>query len=54
MEGVTVLLVVVVLLALVFDYINGFHDTANAIATSTRRWRRPLTPRRMPPKRSSG
>ena len=24
----------VVLLALVFDYINGFHDTANAIATS--------------------
>ncbi len=34
MEGVTVLLVVVVLLAVVFDYINGFHDTANAIATS--------------------
>lgn len=25
---------VVVLLALAFDYINGFHDTANAIATS--------------------
>ncbi len=24
----------IVLLALVFDYINGFHDTANAIATS--------------------
>ena len=24
----------VVLLALAFDYINGFHDTANAIATS--------------------
>lgn len=34
MEGVTPLLVVVVLLAVVFDYINGFHDTANAIATS--------------------
>ncbi|MDO8483734.1 MAG: inorganic phosphate transporter [Candidatus Limnocylindrales bacterium] len=34
MEGVTLLLVVVVLLAVVFDYINGFHDTANAIATS--------------------
>jgi PiT family inorganic phosphate transporter len=34
MEGVTVLLVAVVLLAVVFDYINGFHDTANAIATS--------------------
>ena len=27
------LLVVVVVTALVFDYINGFHDTANAIAT---------------------
>lgn len=26
-------LVIIVLLALVFDYINGFHDTANAIAT---------------------
>ncbi|MCW2277145.1 inorganic phosphate transporter [Heliophilum fasciatum] len=25
---------VVVLLALLFDYINGFHDTANAVATS--------------------
>ncbi len=33
-EGVTLTLVVVVALALVFDYINGFHDTANAIATS--------------------
>ena len=28
-----ILLVVVVITALVFDYINGFHDTANAIAT---------------------
>jgi PiT family inorganic phosphate transporter len=34
MEGVTLLLVVVILLAVAFDYINGFHDTANAIATS--------------------
>jgi PiT family inorganic phosphate transporter len=33
-EHVTVLLVVVVALAVFFDYINGFHDTANAIATS--------------------
>jgi PiT family inorganic phosphate transporter len=33
-EGLTVMLVVVVALAIVFDYINGFHDTANAIATS--------------------
>ena len=24
----------IVLLAVLFDYINGFHDTANAIATS--------------------
>jgi PiT family inorganic phosphate transporter len=28
------LLIVVVIAALLFDYINGFHDTANAIATS--------------------
>src|SRR5947209_2909847 len=27
------LLVLVVVLALLFDYINGFHDTANAVAT---------------------
>jgi PiT family inorganic phosphate transporter len=33
-EGVTVILVTVLLLAVAFDYINGFHDTANAIATS--------------------
>jgi PiT family inorganic phosphate transporter len=34
LENVTALLIVVLGLALVFDYINGFHDTANAIATS--------------------
>ncbi|MFL5779570.1 MAG: inorganic phosphate transporter [Chloroflexota bacterium] len=34
MEGVTTGLVAVVVLAVVFDYVNGFHDTANAIATS--------------------
>jgi len=33
-EGLTLTLVAVVALAVVFDYINGFHDTANAIATS--------------------
>ena len=33
-EGVTVTLIVVLGLAITFDYINGFHDTANAIATS--------------------
>ncbi len=40
----TILLIIVVFLALAFDYINGFHDTANAISTvvSTRA----LTPRR--------
>jgi PiT family inorganic phosphate transporter len=31
---VTIALVLVVVLAVVFDYINGFHDSANAIATS--------------------
>jgi PiT family inorganic phosphate transporter len=33
-DGVSLLLAVVVVLAVAFDYINGFHDTANAIATS--------------------
>ncbi len=33
-EHVTLFLVAVVVLAVLFDYINGFHDTANAIATS--------------------
>jgi len=33
-EGFTLLLIVVIVLAVAFDYINGFHDTANAIATS--------------------
>ena len=33
MTTVFVSLVLVVVVALIFDYINGFHDTANAIAT---------------------
>jgi PiT family inorganic phosphate transporter len=33
-EGVTLGLITILVLAVVFDYINGFHDTANAIATS--------------------
>jgi PiT family inorganic phosphate transporter len=33
-EGFTAILVAVLVLAVTFDYINGFHDTANAIATS--------------------
>lgn len=38
-----ILIITVVVLALAFDYINGFHDTANAIATSVST--RALTPR---------
>src|SRR5438445_5901329 len=33
MASALAVLVLVVVLALAFDYINGFHDTANAIAT---------------------
>ncbi|MEW5992451.1 MAG: inorganic phosphate transporter [Chloroflexota bacterium] len=33
-DGVTLLLITVLALAVLFDYVNGFHDTANAIATS--------------------
>jgi PiT family inorganic phosphate transporter len=33
-EGFTGVLLAVLALAVIFDYINGFHDTANAIATS--------------------
>jgi inorganic phosphate transporter, PiT family len=34
MDGSLVIIVVVVVTALVFDFTNGFHDTANAMATS--------------------
>ncbi|MGI4894389.1 MAG: inorganic phosphate transporter [Janthinobacterium lividum] len=34
METATVILVLVVVVALSFDFTNGFHDTANAMATS--------------------
>ena len=34
MSGTTVLLIATVLIALGFDFTNGFHDTANAVATS--------------------
>src|SRR5687767_5967517 len=33
MDSSMAVLVLVVALALVFDYVNGFHDTANAVAT---------------------
>jgi PiT family inorganic phosphate transporter len=39
----TTTLIIIVFLALAFDFINGFHDTANAIATSIST--RALTPR---------
>jgi inorganic phosphate transporter, PiT family len=32
-DAVLMMLVLVIVAALVFDYVNGFHDTANAIAT---------------------
>jgi PiT family inorganic phosphate transporter len=41
--GTTALVVVIVIVALGFDYTNGFHDAANAIATSIST--RALTPR---------
>src|ERR1700747_89871 len=34
MDYTMVLVVIIVVLALGFDFINGFHDTANAIATA--------------------
>ena len=39
----SLLLIAVVVIALIFDYTNGFHDAANAIATSI--GTRALTPR---------
>lgn len=43
MDTVVILTILVVIFALVFDFINGFHDTANAIATS-------VSTRALPPK----
>jgi len=43
MSDLTLVLFFVVALALLFDYINGFHDTANAIATA-------ISTRAIPPK----
>lgn len=44
MDFLMVLVVLIVIFALIFDFINGFHDTANAIATSVST--KALTPRR--------
>ncbi|HOV79988.1 MAG TPA: inorganic phosphate transporter [Bacillota bacterium] len=43
LEPATLLIAFVVLLALSFDFINGFHDTANSIATS-------ISTKAMPPR----
>ena len=43
MDSIIVLTVLVIIFALTFDFINGFHDTANAIATS-------VSTRALPPK----
>lgn len=43
MEGTTLALIAIIVIALVFDYTNGFHDAANAIATSVST--KALTPR---------
>ena len=32
MDGTVVYVLVIVFIALVFDFINGFHDSANSIA----------------------
>ena len=34
MDTILLITILVVIFALAFDFINGFHDTANAIATS--------------------
>jgi len=42
-DGITISLIIVVILAIGFDFINGFHDTANSIATTVST--RALSPR---------
>lgn len=44
MDALFMVIVLIVICALTFDFINGFHDTANAIATSVST--KALTPRR--------
>ena len=43
MNTIIIVTVLVVIFALLFDFINGFHDTANAIATAVST--RALSPR---------
>ena len=35
MEYVLIITIAIVIFSLIFDFINGFHDTANAIATKS-------------------
>ena len=46
LEQASILIFIVIALALIFDFVNGFHDTANAIATcvSTRAVSRAVSP----------
>src|SRR5690625_704336 len=44
MDSVLFITTLIVIFAVIFDFINGFHDTANAIATSVST--KALTPRR--------
>lgn len=43
MEYILIITVAIVIFSLIFDFINGFHDTANAVATAVST--RALTPR---------
>src|SRR5690625_4353107 len=43
MDTILIMTVLIVVFAVIFDFINGFHDTANAIATTIST--KALTPR---------
>lgn len=43
MEYILIVTIAIVIFSLIFDFINGFHDTANAVATAVST--RALTPR---------
>ena len=47
MNSALIVIILTVVLALTFDFINGFHDTANAIATAVST--KALKPRRDSP-----
>ena len=44
MSYILIVTIAIVIFSLIFDFINGFHDTANAVATAVST--RALTPRR--------